>query len=337
MTTMQSQAGGLLAQVAGYIGVRTIDMGLRHGLIQELRGYDDGINAKDLARATQLDPFYTEVWCQAANAAGVIDDLGDHLFRLAPFVDVLLLDTTSPAYIGAMFTLMEQPEIFDGFRDDLPTGEGVWWDSCSHEFISNVGGTGVPFNTRLIPGGLDQVPGLSEKLDGPIRILELACGSGSGLIRLAENYPEAEIVGTDGDLHSLELARHALNGAGFGGRVELVESPMEKLMFDSEFDLITINISMHECRDIDAVSERILRALQPGGYFVNSDFPFPADEEGLRSVPGRIMSGVQYFEARIGDQLVPVSYYLELFARHGFKDVGSFDLTPVHSVTYGRR
>ncbi len=337
MTTIQSQASALLGQVAGYVGVRTVDMGLRLGLFQELEAQPKGITPKDLAAATQLDPFYTEVWCRAANGAGTIDLVGNDHYQLAPHMATLLLDDTSPAFVGAIFSLMEQPEIFDGFRDDLPTGEGVWWDTCTPEFIANVGGSGAPFNTRLIPDGLDRVPELTELLTGPIRILELACGSGTGLTRLAEHYPDADIVGTDGDAHSLALASQRLALTGFKDRVTLVESPMESLLFDNEFDLITINISMHECRDIDEVCTRILKALRPGGYFVNSDFPFPSDEEGLRTVPGRVMSGIQYFEARIGDQLVPVSYYLELLAKHGFQDIGSFEISPVHSVTYGTK
>jgi SAM-dependent methyltransferase len=92
---------------------------------------------------------------------------------------------------------------------------------------------------------------------------------------------------------------------------------------------------MHECRDIDRVTDKIKRSLRPGGYFVISDFPFPDTDQALRSVPGRIMSGIQFFEAQIDDQLLPVAAYLGLLQRHGFKNVGSLELTPVHAVTYG--
>jgi len=181
------------------------------------------------------------------------------------------------------------------------------------------------------------VPGLSDRLSGPARILELACGSGKGLLRLAEHYPDAEIVGLDGDAHSLEAAGRLLAAAGVADRVTLIESTMEDYDVVSEFDLIQINISMHECRDIDEVAKRIHKALLPGGYFVNSDFPFPDTEEGLRSVPGRVMSGIQFFEAQIGDQLLPVSEALDLLNRHGFSDVDHFEITPIHAVVHGRR
>lgn len=67
-----------------------------------------------------------------------------------------------------------------------------------------------------------------------------------------------------------------------------------------------------------------------------SDFPFPATGEGLRSVPGRLMCGIQFFEAQIDDQLLPRAAYDDLLSHHGFTDIGSADLTPLHAVTFGR-
>jgi hypothetical protein len=67
---------------------------------------------------------------------------------------------------------------------------------------------------------------------------------------------------------------------------------------------------------------------------VISDFPFPDTDEGLRSVPGRVMGAIQFFEAQIDDQLLPRAYYDTLLARHGFTDPGSASLTPMHALTW---
>ena len=97
------------------------------------------------------------------------------------------------------------------------------------------------------------------------------------------------------------------------------------------------NISMHECRNIDRVAANVHAVLEPGGWFVISDFPFPDTDEALRTAPGRIMSGIQFFEAQIDDQLLPRSAYDDLLGRHGFTGIGSATLTPMHALTYGRR
>jgi ubiquinone/menaquinone biosynthesis C-methylase UbiE len=252
-------------------------------------------------------------------------------------MDTLLLDPASPAYVGGIFPLAQQPEMFDRFSHNLHSGGRLWWNQTSPEWIANVATTGRPFYTRLVPGGLAQVPGLQERLDAGGRIVDTACGSGVGLVRLAQFYPDCELVGVDGDAHSIERARATLADLGLADRVELVTSALEEMRLDELASVVVNNISMHECRDIDRVTERVKAALEPGGWFVISDFPFPDTDDGLRSVPGRIMSGIQFFEAQIDDQLLPRSAYDRLLERHGFTDIGSFSITPMHAVTYGRR
>src|SRR5690606_38411171 len=81
--------------------------------------------------------------------------------------------------------------------------------------------------------------------------------------------------GVDGDAHSIEVAGAAVQNAGLTDRVELVVSALEDMRIDEPVDVVINNISMHECRDIDRVAERVIAALTPGGWFVVSDFPFP--------------------------------------------------------------
>jgi SAM-dependent methyltransferase len=334
--TIQEQGAALLSHAAGYASYRTITIGLRSGLLGALAGAPAGASPDDLADRLDLDPFYVSVWCRAALAAGVCDRDGG-AYRLAPHVATVLLDSGSPAYVGGTFDVMEQPEMFGRFEASLASGERLWWDGCSPDWIAGVAKTGTPFYTRLIPGGLERVPGLADRLAAGGLAADSACGAGVGLLRLAGHYPACRVVGVDGDSHSVEQARKRVADAGLADRVGLVCSPLEELRLDQPATLVVNNISMHECRDIDLVTENVLAALEPGGWFVISDFPFPDTVEGLRSVPGRIMGGIQFFEAQIDDQLLPRAYYDDLLARHGFTDLGSASLTPMHAITWGRR
>jgi SAM-dependent methyltransferase len=334
--TVKEQGGALLAHAAGYAGHRTITVGLRSGLLAELGRVPDGATPDELAERLDLDPFYVSVWCRAALSAGVCDRDGDR-YRFAPHMATLLLDRGSPAYVGGVFNVLEQREMFGRFEESLASGERMWWDETSPEWIAGVTGTGIPFYTRLVPGGLGQVPGLAERLAAGGVIVDSACGAGVGVVRLAEHFPACQVVGVDGDAHSIELARGRVAEAGLADRVELVCSPLERFRLDRPAALVVNNISMHECRDIDQVTGNVLAALEPGGWFVISDFPFPDTEEGLRSVPGRVMGAIQFFEAQIDDQLLPRAYYDGLLARHGFTDPGSASITPMHALTWGRR
>jgi SAM-dependent methyltransferase len=334
--TLKEQGAALLAHAAGYASHRTITIGLRSGLLAELARASGGATPDELAERLDLDPFYVSVWCRAALSAGVCDRDGDR-YRFAPHMATLLLDTGSPAYAGGVFGVLEQHEMFGRFEARLASGERLWWDDCSPDWIAGVAGTGTPFYTRLVPGGLRQVPGLTERLVAGALIVDSACGSGVGVIRLAEHFPGCRVAGVDGDAHSIEQARRRVADAGLGDRVELVCSPLEELRLDRPAALVVNNISMHQCRDIDRVTGNVLAALEPGGWFLISDFPFPGTEEGLRSVPGRVMGAIQFFEAQIDDQLLPRAWYDDLLARHGFADPGSASLTPMHAITWARR
>jgi SAM-dependent methyltransferase len=333
--TLAETAPKVLSLLAGYVGHRTVSLGLRTGLVRTLADRP-GSTADDLADAAGLDSFYVSVWCRAALAAGVTERAGSG-YRLGDHMATLLLDTTSPAYAGGVFGVLESAEVFGRFEEAFASGERMWWDDTSPEWIAAVTGTGTPFYTRLIPGGLDRVPGVAEALAEGCRVVDTACGTGIGLVRLATTYPNCTIVGVDGDQHSIDRAQARLAEAGLADRVELVCSALEDMELDVPGRVVVNNISMHECRDIDRVTENVRAALEPGGWFVISDFPFPDTDEALRSVPGRIMTGIQFFEAQIDDQLLPRAAYDDLLTRHGFTELGSVQLTPMHALTHGRR
>ena len=334
---LQEQAGKILSQVAGYVGVKTLDIGLRSGLIEEIAKHPQGITADALAKQRGFDLLYTQVWCRSAYAAEVLDVDEDGSYKLAPHMETLLLDQDFPGYAGGLPAVFTQPEMFDGLAQNLTSGKRIWWDQTSPEWIQGISATGRAFYNRLVPGGLSKVPGLSDKLAQGARVADLACGVGIGLERMAKNYPGSYLVGVDGDAYSLDMAKERLNKVVSPDRFSLVHSPLEDLSAVEEYDVAVNNISMHECRDIEKSTANIYRALKPGGYFVISDFPFPEKAEQLRTIPARIMSGIQFFEATINDQLLPVKTYVDLLNRHGFKNVGTVEITPVHALTYGQK
>lgn len=333
---MKDQAGVLLGHAAGHVATRTIRIGIDHGLF-ELIGEGGPLSSVELAQASKIDDLYAKVWCRSAFACGTLEGHGEDAYTLAPHIETLLLNQSSPGFVGGVFKVMTEPEMFDRFVENLESGDRIWWDETSPAWIDAVGETGGAFNTRFIPGGISAVPGADERLASGTAVLEMACGTGVGLVRMATHYPHLQLVGLDGDAHSLRSARSRIDDSGISDRVQLVHSTMEELNGEGEYDAITINVSMHECRDIEAVAAAIHRALKPGGYFLNSDFPFPSTDDGLRTVPGRIMSGIQFFEALIDDQLLSVDDYLGLYDRHGFGDSGVVELTPVHSITWATK
>lgn len=334
---VQQQAGKLVGHFAGFVGFKTIEIGQKSGLLATLANNPEGLTTEELADKANKDEFYTGVWARAAYAAELLEIDGENRYTLAPHIDKLLLNEDFPGYVGGIPAVFSQPEFFDAFTDNLETGEHIWWEDTSPEFIQAVSGTGRPFYNRLIPTGLEKVPGLTEKLTSGARVLELASGVGRGLVKFANTYPNTTIIGVDGDEHSTDLAWKRVEKEGIADRVSLVQSTLEDFADEDGYDLVFINISMHECRDIDKVTENVKQSLKPGGWFVISDFPFPATHEELRTPAARLLTGIQYYESQIDDQLLPTAAFVDLLDRHGFQDVTGLEITPVHNLIFGQK
>ena len=145
------QAGKLLAQFAGYVGFKTIEMGLNNGLFEALRQHPDGLTADELAGAAGTEKFYTGVWSKAAYDAGILELAEADKYVLASHMDKLLLDPEFPGYVGGIIGVFTQPEMFDNFNKNLPSGKRTWWNEVSPEFIGAVSSTGRPFYNRSDP------------------------------------------------------------------------------------------------------------------------------------------------------------------------------------------
>ena len=125
---IQQQAGKILSQVAGYAGVKTMEIGLQSGLFEEIAKHPQGVTADQLAKQRGFDSSYTEVWCRSAYAAEVLNLGENQAYRLAPHMETLLLDQDFSGYVGGLPVLFTQREMFDGLAENLASGKRIWWD-----------------------------------------------------------------------------------------------------------------------------------------------------------------------------------------------------------------
>ncbi|MGA7966034.1 MAG: methyltransferase domain-containing protein [Gammaproteobacteria bacterium] len=98
------------------------------------------------------------------------------------------------------------------------------------------------------------------------RILDVACGTGFALARLAEMPLGLDLAGVDINLHMLARSR-------VPATVELVHGDAHRLPFaDGRFDaVITLN-ALHYLDDPAIAIEEMARLLRPGGRLVATDW-----------------------------------------------------------------
>jgi S-adenosylmethionine-diacylgycerolhomoserine-N-methlytransferase len=109
------------------------------------------------------------------------------------------------------------------------------------------------------------------------RVLEIGCGTGRNLIKLARAYPHAILYGLDVSAAMLETATASLCRAGLRDRVQLAQG--DAAAFDAEalfgrarFDRIVISYALSMIPPWRAALMRAADTLAPGGSLHVVDF-----------------------------------------------------------------
>lgn len=101
------------------------------------------------------------------------------------------------------------------------------------------------------------------------RILDVGCGGGAALAKLAIQYPEACLAGCDISPLALESAQKINEQAVAAGRMKLKLSGVPNLDYpDNSFDTVFSVESLYFWSDAVEGLKDILRVLAPGGTFM---------------------------------------------------------------------
>ncbi|MCA9677629.1 MAG: methyltransferase domain-containing protein [Myxococcales bacterium] len=111
--------------------------------------------------------------------------------------------------------------------------------------------------------------------------LDVGCGTGELLVKLAQRWPAAQLAGID--LSAAMLAQAARKP--FAAEVELIEGSVYELPFDTGvFDLVTNTLSSHFYLDLPAAADELARVTRPGGTLVMASL----GNGPLRLLPGAL-------------------------------------------------
>ncbi|WP_031544849.1 demethylmenaquinone methyltransferase [Salinicoccus luteus] len=97
-------------------------------------------------------------------------------------------------------------------------------------------------------------------------ILDVCCGTGDWTIQLAEEAPEAEVIGLDFSERMLEVAAEK---TADHSNIELIQGNAMALPFDDgSFDYVTIGFGLRNLPEYRKAIEEFHRVLKPGGALV---------------------------------------------------------------------
>jgi SAM-dependent methyltransferase len=249
-------------------------IGHRAGLFDTMAGIAPGSSAQ-IASAVRLNERYVREWLGAMVAAGVIEfDPDADTYSLPPEHAARLTRAATPAniavfaqYIPLLGTV--EDDIIDCFR----AGGGVPYARFGRFHAVMAEDSGQTILPALRDHILPLVPGLIERLERGIRVLDLGCGSGRALNLLAGWFPRSRLVGYDLSDEAMGTARGEAERAG---RTNVTFVARDLSRFDEEadpgaFDLVTTYDAVHDQAAPKAVLRGIRRSLAEGGVYLAQD------------------------------------------------------------------
>lgn len=138
-----------------------------------------------------------------------------------------------------------------------------------HEVMAEDSGQSVlsSLESHILPF----VPGLTDRLTEGIRVLDLGCGRGRILHRLATLYPKSRFTGLDQSAEAIAYAQ--ANGIGLDNleyqRRDL--SDFDRTTESEAYDLITTFDAVHDQKAPMSLLKGIHQALAPDGIYLMQD------------------------------------------------------------------
>jgi len=257
-----------------------ISIGHRTGLLDAMRDAAPSSSAEIAARAG-LSERYVREWLGAMVTGRIVNiDPARNRFSLPPEHAAFLTRAAGADNIGVFAQYIAllgsvEDEIVECFKK----GGGVPYARFPrfHEVMAEDSGQSVlsSLESHIVP----LVPGLREKLTSGIHVLDLGCGRGRIINRLAELYPKSRFTGMDLSSEAVlsaweEAAQKKLRN------IEFIVTDLSHFDESAEvesFDLIATFDAIHDQAKPLNVLRGIHRALRSDGVYLMQDIKGSSD------------------------------------------------------------
>ena len=230
---------------------------------------------EEIAERAGLQKRYVREWLGAMVMAGVIEvDPSSTRFVLPPEHATFLTRAAGAdnfavftQYIGVLGRV--EDEVVECFKK----GGGVPYEKFVRFHAVMAEDSTQSVLSSLESHVLPLVPGLMEQLSQGIRMLDVGCGSGRIINRLAELYPESKFSGMDLSSEAIENASQQAMEKNLTNTEFTVRdlSNFDQTADAESYDFITAFDAIHDQAKPLNVLKGIHRALKPDGYFLMQD------------------------------------------------------------------
>jgi 2-polyprenyl-3-methyl-5-hydroxy-6-metoxy-1,4-benzoquinol methylase len=273
-TKAEAFAGRLLMALNHGALCLMVSVGHRTGLFDVMRTLPPATSV-EIAKQAGLNERYVREWLGAMVTAGVVEvDPATTRFVLPAEHAAFLTRAAAADNIGVFAQYIG---LLGAVEDDVVEcfnhGGGVPYARFPRFHAVMAEDSGQSVLSSLESHILPLVPGLADRLTGGIRLLDVGCGRGRILNRLAELYPQSRLTGIDFSEEAIAYAREEARRQGLRNVEFVVEdlSDFETTAEPGVFDCITTFDAVHDQARPLSVLKGIHRALKPGGVYLMQD------------------------------------------------------------------
>ncbi len=262
-----------------------ISVGHRTGLFDAMSDMTPS-TPKAIARRTGLSERYIREWLGAMYTARVVEHDPTQGTYTLPTEHAAWLTraagsnnlAASTQWIGLLGAA--ENDVVEAFVH----GKGVPYSAYSrfHEVMAEESQQTVVAALRehILP----LVPGLSQKLIEGLDVLDVGCGAGRALIRLAESFPSSRFTGYDFSEEAIQTAREDAQKKGLSN-VRFVVQDAAAFTDAEAYDLVLTFDAIHDQARPETVLDNIRRALRPGGVYLCQDIKAHSRHHGNEDHP----------------------------------------------------
>lgn len=292
-------------------------------------------SAEEIAQATKLDLGYLNRWCDAALAFGLLEEKAGR-FTLTELGSAFLPGPGSA--LSFPIQAMMASHTVEQVTTAMKTGETVpEHHLAEHENIRPLFGAALEANSSEMfeKNILSEVPAFERlKADSALAV-DLGCGNGWYLRKLAQHYPHSRGIGLDGLKENIQKACELTAQAGLSERLHFDCGDIHNLALEEPADLIAMTRALHHVwTEKEQVFEAFKNNLKSGGVVIIWEPRWPHDRQELKAPNRQRMAFQNLSEHSQGNRFLYPEEIQEEFKKvgmnsHAYSFAGGNDMVIV--------
>ncbi len=227
----------------------------------------------EIASKANLNERYVREWLGALVTAKIVEyEPLEKVYSLSREKANFLTRNGSFNMATSMQFIPVLAQIEDEIIHCFENGGGVPYESYTrfHDVMAEDSNQTVL--AELIDGILPIVPGIINKLNQGIKVLDVGCGSGRAINLMAKTFPSSHFTGYDFSKEGIQNAKNELERLGLENvTFEQQDAAASTADHIEYFDMITAFDAIHDQANPEKVLQNIKNSLKPNGVFLMQD------------------------------------------------------------------